>query len=137
MVLSVSGISFPWRQTCMIDVSVRSAKPLSTFTDHPTMGSAVILAMATPDTPEFIVLNTSSGVEVRRTPAPAMVTHLRASYNFLVSAASDGHVRTHDFRSSVRRDDGSIQSSALAHAGGMQDLEVSGNYVYTCGWGYG
>lgn len=115
----------------------RATKPLSSFCDNPSMGNSIIMSTSTADKPEFILLNTSNGVELRRVNAPAMVTHIKPSYNLLVSGASDGCVRTHDFRTASRKDEGSTQNSAVAHAGGIQDLEVSGNYIYTCGWGYG
>ncbi|KIO23414.1 hypothetical protein M407DRAFT_78054 [Tulasnella calospora MUT 4182] len=115
-------------------------KPLSTFSDHPSTSNYVVLGTATAAQPEFIVINATNGTEVRTMSSPAYVTHLKTSYNYLVSGASDGIIRTHDFRTSSKKssDPGaSGGTSVIAHPGGIQDLEVSGNYIYTCGWGHG
>ncbi|KAG8904957.1 poly(A)-specific ribonuclease [Tulasnella sp. 403] len=114
-------------------------KPLGTFSEHPSTANSLIVASGSTQSPEFVIYNALTGNEVKKVPSPSRVTHLRASYNLLVSAASDGNIRTHDFRAASRKDDGfgATQSSAFAHAGGVQDLEVSGNYVYSCGWSFG
>jgi PAB-dependent poly(A)-specific ribonuclease subunit 2 len=113
-------------------ISISSSQPLSTFTDHPSAANTLVLASSSPHQPEFVILNATNGAVIKKTFSPSMVTHLRSSYSLLISAASDGNIRTHDFR---RREDGSSDGSALAHVGGIQGLEVSGNYVYSCGWG--
>ena len=77
------------------------------------------------------MLNVTNGTVIRKSPSPSLVTQLRSSHSLLISAASDGNIRTHDFR---KRDGGSPEGLALAHVGGIQCLEVSGNYAYTCGW---
>ncbi|KAF9521074.1 hypothetical protein BS47DRAFT_1404191 [Hydnum rufescens UP504] len=87
-----------------------------------------------PARPEFLVMN-SAGTLIRTYPAPPMITHLRASHSILLSGGSDGYLRTHDLRLGSRGEQDVPESSVLAHVGGIQGLEVSGNYAVTIGWG--
>ncbi|KAG8872977.1 poly(A)-specific ribonuclease [Tulasnella sp. 331] len=113
-----------------------SSQLLSTFCDHPSTANAVILAANGPDASEFVMLNTATGAEIRKVASPPMVNHLRASHSLLISAAADGYIRMHDFRTSNKRDSGVAQNTAFAHSGGIQGLEISGNQIFTCGWGF-
>ncbi|KAG9034379.1 poly(A)-specific ribonuclease [Tulasnella sp. JGI-2019a] len=125
-----------WAKGGMNKWYYNSTHALSTFSEHPSMANAVVLATNGQEASEFIMLNTATGAEIRKVAAPPMVNHLRASHSLLVSAAADGYIRTHDFRTSNKRDSGAAQSSAFAHSGGIQGLEISGNQIFTCGWGF-
>ena len=65
-----------------------------------------------------------------------MLNHLHLSHTMLLSGSADGYVRTHDPRNGGRRADGGAEGSVFAHAGGVQGLQSSGNYVYTIGLGF-
>ena len=52
----------------------------------------------------------------------------------LVSGSVDGMLRTHDFRARGR-EDSAAEHSCIAHTGGIQALETSGQYILTAGWG--
>lgn len=89
-----------------------------------------ILAAAT-TTPEIVLLNAISGAVLRQAPVPSHITHLAFSHSTLLCASADGHVRAHDPRTALRRENG--DAAVLAHASGVQDLQTSGNFFYTIG----
>ncbi|KDQ12374.1 hypothetical protein BOTBODRAFT_134946 [Botryobasidium botryosum FD-172 SS1] len=108
-----------------------SATQLTNFAMHPTTPHTLVLASATLANPVFQLLNSATGAQIRTVPSPAFISHLRSSPSLLLSASSDGFLRTHDLRTAAKREEG----SALAHSGGISGLETSGNYAYTIGWG--
>jgi PAB-dependent poly(A)-specific ribonuclease subunit 2 len=125
------GFSFP----PLISAAFRSATrdSLTTFTLHPTTPNTLVLAQPSP---ELLLLNSATGHLTRSgITAPSLISHLKSSSSLLISGSSDGFLRTHDLRANTRREEGAIEGSALAHVGGLQGLEVSGNSVYTIGWG--
>lgn len=82
------------------------------------------------------MLNTTTGSPIRTLSAPAELTHLHFSHSLLISGSADGYLRTHDVRTTMRRDDGaSGEHSVKAHLGGVQGLDSAGNFVYSIGWG--
>lgn len=56
-----------------------------------------------------------------------------SSHTFLLSGSADGYIRTHDVRIGKKGD--FSESSVKAHMKGVQGLEVSGNLVFSIGWG--
>lgn len=82
------------------------------------------------------MLNTTLGSPIRTLPAPSQITHLHFSYSLVLSGSVDGYIRTHDVRTSMRREDGAAgEHSVKAHLGGLQGLDAVGNFVYSIGWG--
>ena len=92
------------------------------------------LAVAT-DAQELIYLNELTGDVIRRTNVSGIINQLHFSHSLLLAGSSDGYIRSYDPRNLSRRAD-SAENSAYAHAGGVQGLQSSGNYVYSIGWGY-
>lgn len=111
----------------------RSPAALTTFSNVSTSSHVLAAASASP---ELAFLNDVTGDVIRRIPVPSMINHMHLSHTFLLTGSLDGYVRTHDPRGGARRLDGGTESSVFAHAGGVQGLQSSGNYVYTIGWGY-
>ena len=97
-------------------------------------GTARGLAVAT-DAQELIYLNELTGDVIRRTNVSGIINQLHFSHSLLLAGSSDGYIRSYDPRNLSRRAD-SAENSAYAHAGGVQGLQSSGNYVYSIGWGY-
>ncbi|EJD06087.1 uncharacterized protein FOMMEDRAFT_78690 [Fomitiporia mediterranea MF3/22] len=83
--------------------------------------------------PELALINSSTGALVRQWPAPSLLTHLVSSHTLLLSGSGDGYIRTHDIRIGPKGDFGEL--SVKAHTKGVQGLEVSGNLVFSIGWG--
>lgn len=108
-----------FRQTSAV-----SAVSPSTYTPN-------MLATATNGS-ELLLLNTLTGGIVRQAPVASVVTHLQFSHSNLLSASTDGHIRIHDPRTGIRREDG--ESSVQAHSSGVQDLQVTGHFFFTTGW---
>ena len=90
--------------------------------------------MAT-DAQELIYLNELTGDVIRRTSVAGIINQLHFSHSLLLTGSSDGYIRSYDIRNPSRRTD-SAENSVYAHAGGVQGLQNSGNYVYSIGWGY-
>jgi PAB-dependent poly(A)-specific ribonuclease subunit 2 len=107
---------------------------LNTFCAHPTLSHSLVVAKGG-DNSQFHLVNTYNGTVTREVSSPAMITHIQPSHTLVLSGSSDGNLRTHDFRTTGRKDDGGIEGLVLAHVGGVQGLQVSGNYVFTIGWG--
>ena len=129
-------------------LSVRPAHNSSTDWIHPQVCSTTAkitsfsnasgttrgLSVAT-DAQELIHLNELTGDVVRRTNVSGIINQLHFSHSLLLAGSSDGYIRSYDLRKPSRRTD-SAENSAYAHAGGVQGLQSSGNYVYSIGWGY-
>jgi hypothetical protein len=107
-----------------------SPSPVSTFSNASNTSNT--LAVAT-STPEILLLNSMTGNVIRQASSPSAITELQFSHSVLLSGSSDGFLRKHDPRTGMRKEDG--ESLVKAHAGGVQDLQVSGNFVFTIGWG--
>ncbi|KAI0329853.1 hypothetical protein GY45DRAFT_1324455 [Cubamyces sp. BRFM 1775] len=105
---------------------------IATFSNKPSNSSAVAVATAAP---ELLLLNTQNGAVVRRTPAPALLTHLHytASQTYFVSGDADGWIRLHDPRDLTSRSFAS--NSVKAHISGIQGIETSSTLLYTIGLG--
>ncbi|KZT28674.1 hypothetical protein NEOLEDRAFT_1224080 [Neolentinus lepideus HHB14362 ss-1] len=110
----------------------RSSATVTTFSN--TSSTSQVIAVST-TAPELLLLNALTGDAVRQVSAPSMISHLEFSHTSLLSGSMDGCIRTHDPRTGMRRDDGGGESTAKAHVGNIQGLQVSGNFVYTAGWG--
>ncbi|KIJ44196.1 hypothetical protein M422DRAFT_252212, partial [Sphaerobolus stellatus SS14] len=103
-----------------------------TFASHPNNSHSLVSAT---NTPELLMHNTSTGNPIRTLSCPAQISHLHFSQSVLISGSADGVLRTHDIRTSMRRDDGTLgELSVKAHLGGVQGLDASGNFVYSIGW---
>ena len=92
------------------------------------------LAVAT-DAQELVHLNELSGDVIRRTTVSGIINQLHFSHSLLLAGSSDGYIRSYDIRNPSRGTDPAA-NSVYAHAGGVQGLQSSGNYVYSIGWGY-
>ncbi|KAF8590468.1 hypothetical protein K439DRAFT_1329688 [Ramaria rubella] len=104
-----------------------------TFASHPNNSHTLISATTTP---ELLMLNTTTGSPIRTLSSPSQLTHLHFSHSLLISGSADGFLRTHDVRTSMRRDDGATGEHTIrAHLGGVQGLDSAGNFVYSIGWG--
>lgn len=83
------------------------------------------------------MLNTTLGTAIRTLPAVSQITHLHFSHSLLLSGSADGFIRTHDVRTSMRKEDGaSGEHSVKAHLGGLLSLDAVGNFVYSIGWSF-
>ncbi|KZV99079.1 hypothetical protein EXIGLDRAFT_739011 [Exidia glandulosa HHB12029] len=89
--------------------------------------SASTLVVAT-STPEFVILNSSTGQTVRTVSSPAHLQSLAPSHSTVLSGGSDGQLRSHDLRT------GNTVASVRAHVGGVQQVAASGSYAFTIGW---
>jgi PAB-dependent poly(A)-specific ribonuclease subunit 2 len=89
--------------------------------------------VAVSDKAEFLVMNTKTGTVGRQMPCPPQVVNLHVSHSLVFSGSSDGLLRTHDLRGSMKRNSGT-ELSVRAHQGSIQAIESSGNWVYTIGW---
>ena len=103
---------------------------MTTFSN--TISASPNIAAAT-NVPELLLINNSTGSLVRQWSAPSLITHLVSSHTLLLSGSADGFLRTHDVRVGKTADNS--ENSVKAHAKGIQGLEVSGNLVFTIGWG--
>lgn len=97
-------------------------------------GTARGLAVAT-DAQELIYLNELTGDVISRTGVFGVINQLHFSHSLLLAGFSDGYIRSYDIRNPSKSTD-SVENSVYAHAGGVQGLQNSGNYVYSIGWGY-
>jgi PAB-dependent poly(A)-specific ribonuclease subunit 2 len=82
---------------------------------------------------ELLDLNAMTGQVIRRSPTLSVINHLHYTHSCLLAGSADGVVRVLDDRSNNQRDVG--QSSVKAHQSGIQEMQHSGNFVYTIGWG--
>ena len=131
MVLSVRSthsLSIGWVHQRVCSATAKT----TSFSSAP--GSARGLAVAT-DAQELIYLNELTGDVIRRTSVAGIINQLHFSHSLLLTGSSDGYIRSYDIRNPSRRTD-SAENSVYAHAGGVQGLQNSGNYVYSIGWGY-
>jgi hypothetical protein len=129
-------------------LSVRPARNLSIGWVHPQVCSTTAkttsfsnasgttrgLAVGT-DAHELIYLNELTGDVIRRTTVPGIINQLHFSHSLLLAGSSDGYIRSYDIRNASSSTNSS-ENSVYAHAGGVQGLQSSGNYVYSIGWGY-
>lgn len=129
-------------------LSVRPTRNLSIGWVHPQVCSTTAkitsfsnasgttrgLAVAT-DAQELIHLNELTGDAIRRTNVSGVINQLHSSHSLLLAGSSDGYIKSYDIRNPSRMSD-SAENSVYAHAGGVQGLQSSGNYVYSIGWGY-
>lgn len=109
-----------------------AAAKTTTFSNAP--GTTRGLAVAT-DAPELIYLNELTGDVIRRTAVSGIINQLHFSHSLLLTGSSDGYIKSYDTRNPSNGTE-SAENSAYAHAGGVQGLQSSGNYVYSIGWGY-
>ncbi|TDL27635.1 hypothetical protein BD410DRAFT_782767 [Rickenella mellea] len=107
-----------------------SPHTVTTFSNNPTNSPNIAISTAVP---ELVLINSSTGNIIQQTPVSSLITHLVFSHTLLLSGSADGHVRTHDVR--VRSQTEYGESSVKAHVRGVQGLEVSGNLVFSIGWG--
>ncbi|QRV85967.1 PAB-dependent poly(A)-specific ribonuclease subunit PAN2 [Ceratobasidium sp. AG-Ba] len=107
---------------------------LSTFSHHPTIPNTFVVASSTPSSHNFNIVNAVTGASMRHVQSPSHVSHLAHIHTLLVSGSVDGVLRTHDFRARGREESAS-ENSCIAHTGGIQALETSGQYILTAGWG--
>lgn len=103
---------------------------MTTFSN--TISASPNFATAT-NVPELALVNGQTGSIVRQFSAPSLITHLVSSHTLLLSGSADGCLRTHDVR--VHKSGDFSESTVRAHVKGVQGLEVSGNLVFTIGWG--
>ncbi|KAH8117576.1 ubiquitin carboxyl-terminal hydrolase-domain-containing protein [Phellopilus nigrolimitatus] len=108
----------------------RSLHAVTTFSN--AISASPNLAVST-NVPELALVNSSTGSLVRQSPVPSLITHLASSHTLLLSGSADGYLRTHDVRVGKKGD--FSEASVKAHLKGVQGLEVSGNLVFTIGWG--
>ncbi|KAG8769786.1 poly(A)-specific ribonuclease [Ceratobasidium sp. 428] len=111
-----------------------SQEQLSTFSHHPTIPNTFVVASSTPSSHNFHIINAVTGASMRNVQSPSHISHLAHVHTLLVSGSVDGMLRTHDFRARGREDSAS-ENSCIAHTGGIQALETSGQYILTAGWG--
>ncbi|PVG02168.1 hypothetical protein CPB86DRAFT_811668 [Serendipita vermifera] len=100
---------------------------ISTFTNR----ASTLIAVT--NKAEFLALNTSTGKIIRQVPCPPQVVVLHASHSLILSGSSDGFIRTHDFRTSTKRNSGA-ENMIRAHQGSVRAINSSGNWIYTIGW---
>ncbi|EPQ58579.1 hypothetical protein GLOTRDRAFT_35919 [Gloeophyllum trabeum ATCC 11539] len=110
----------------------RPSATVMTFSN--TSSTSQVIAIST-TTSELLLLNALTGDPVRQVPAPSMISHLEFSHTCILSGSMDGCIRTHDPRTGMQRHEGGAESTVKAHSGNIQGLQVSGNFVYTAGWG--
>ncbi|THH31551.1 hypothetical protein EUX98_g2646 [Antrodiella citrinella] len=79
---------------------------------------------------ELLAINSQTGDVVRKVSAMSIYSHLVHTHSFLVSASSDGSIRTHDVRSNQ-----DVLHTATAHTSGIQAMQASGNFIFTIGAG--
>ncbi|KAG8743574.1 poly(A)-specific ribonuclease [Ceratobasidium sp. 414] len=111
-----------------------SQEQLSTFSHHPTIPNSFVVASSTPSSHTFHIINAVTGASMRHVQSPSHISHLAHVHTLLVSGSVDGMLRTHDFRARGR-EDSAAENSCIAHTGGIQALETSGQYILTAGWG--
>ena len=73
-----------------------------------------------------------TGLVIRTVSVPALLNPLRSSHSLLLAGSLDGKLRTFDLRTTMRENEAT--EPILAHMGGIQGLDVCGNYVVTIGW---
>lgn len=114
----------------MIGFSKRSAHTLTSFSNSISASPNIAVSTAGP---ELVLVNTTTGLSVRQWVVPSLVTHLVSSHTLLLSGSSDGYLRTHDMRAGKSNKTSDL--SVKAHNKGFQGLDVSGNLVFSIGWG--
>ena len=116
-----------------VNVPRAPASSIVTFASHPNNSHTLISVTSAS---ELLMLNTTTGNPIRTLSSPAELTHLHFSHSLLISGSADGYLRTHDVRTTMRRDDGAAgEHSVKAHLGGVQGLDSAGNFIYSIGWG--
>ncbi|KAL5528994.1 hypothetical protein ACEPAG_4968 [Sanghuangporus baumii] len=108
----------------------RSLHTITTFSN--SISASPNIAIST-GVPELSLINSSTGQLVRQWPSPSLLTHLVSSHTLLLSGSADGCIRTHDIRIGPKGDFG--EQFVKAHTKGVQGLEVSGNLMFSIGWG--
>lgn len=101
-----------------------------TFSNNSSHSNIVFVSTTTP---ELLELNSVTGQIVRKSPATSVIDHLQYAHSCLLAGCADGMLRILDDRRGSRREGG--ESSVRAHLSSIQDVQYSGNFVYTIGWG--
>ena len=107
-----------------------SEESITTFSNN-AVNSSNTIAVSTAS-PELLLLNSATGKLLKQTVTPSPITHLMFSHTNLLSGSTDGFIRAHDIRVP---DFGQAISAVQAHAMGIQSFDVSGNFIFTIGWG--
>lgn len=107
----------------------QASQGITTFADHPSKPHTLVVSQ-----PSFqlLALNSMTGLVIRTISVPALLNPLRSSHSLLLAGSLDGKLRTFDLRTSMRENEAT--EPVLAHVGGIQGLDVCGNYVVTIGW---
>ncbi|KAF8333955.1 ubiquitin carboxyl-terminal hydrolase-domain-containing protein [Cantharellus anzutake] len=107
----------------------QASQGITTFAEHPSKPHTLVASQ-----PNFqlLVLNSMTGLVTRTVSVPVLLTPLRSSHSLLLAGGPDGKLRTFDLRTTMREHEAT--DSILAHVGGIQGLEVCGNYAVTIGW---
>ena len=108
----------------------RSLPAITSFSNTISASHNIAISI---NAPELALLDTRTAAVVRQWPVNSLVTHLVSSHTLLLSGSADGTIRTHDVRHKGRID--ASESYIKAHLRGVQGLEVSGNLVFSIGWG--
>ncbi|KAI5119085.1 hypothetical protein M0805_004858 [Coniferiporia weirii] len=119
-----------WSKGGMNQWYYRSLHTATTFSN--SISASPNIAVST-SVPELALVNSSTGALVRQWSAPSLITHLVSSHTLLISGSADGYLRTHDVRVGKKGD--FAESFVKAHTKSVQGLEVSGNLVFSIGWG--
>ncbi|KAE8226230.1 hypothetical protein CF319_g1142 [Tilletia indica] len=75
-----------------------------------------------------VVINKNSSTITRTAPAEASLVKLRKSSRLVCAGASNGSIQLRDPRTLK------VEHRLAAHAGGLIDLAVEGNMIYSVGW---
>ncbi|KAK0524952.1 poly(A)-specific ribonuclease [Tilletia horrida] len=75
-----------------------------------------------------VVINKNSNTLTRSAPAEASLVKLRKSARLVCAGTSNGYVQLRDPRTLK------VEHRLAAHAGGLIDMAVEGNMVYSVGW---
>jgi hypothetical protein len=104
---------------------------VTTFSSESNSSQAIAVATSAP---ELLLVSSINGTILREAaPPPSLITQLQFSHSLLFSGSADGYFRTHDPRTGLRKETG--ESNVQAHLSGIQMMQVSGNFVFTIGWG--
>ena len=104
---------------------------VTTFSGESNSSQAIAVATSAPG---LLLVNSTTGTVVREAAAPpSVITHLQFSHSLLFSGTSDGHLYIHDQRTGLQKEMG--ESNVRAHLGGLQGMQISGNFAFTIGWG--
>ncbi|THH06212.1 hypothetical protein EW145_g4234 [Phellinidium pouzarii] len=108
----------------------KSLHTATTFSNSISASPNIAVSTAVP---ELVLINSSTGSLVKQWSTPSLITHLVSSHTLLISGSADGYLRTHDVRIDKKGD--LSEASVKAHMQSVQGLEVSGNLVFSIGWG--